>query len=162
MAFSMKLKRGILMLSGQIDESAIFAPPPAGNDPVELNFRDIDGINSQGVKRFLGYLASLGSRKAVYHECTHPLVDAFVMLPAMLGAKTNVVTIASLQVPYGCAMCSLTTWSLIDAKEIFWKGTSLALPPRACSKCMRPISYDPTVAEIEVLAERGALTPSDP
>src|SRR4051812_3135214 len=98
---SFTIKKGPLgwELKGSIDESAVFPAIEVVRAPLLLNFRQVTGINSLGVQRYLKFVDTWSGRPVEYHQISTPVIDAFMMLPALLGPVGRTARMKSFQVP---------------------------------------------------------------
>lgn len=153
-----KDKNGAVAFVGLFDERADFSPVmELGGNPLALNFRGVVGINSLGVGKYLDFVELWDERKVFYDECPQQLVDAFLMLPALLGPEDNTAEIRSLAVPYRCAKCQDSFSIMVRADEIKGPAQIMTFPARVCPKCSAFLKVEPIAEDFAVLVEQGAL-----
>jgi hypothetical protein len=159
MPFTAKLSPQGLELRGLIDETAVFPAPPLGRMPLAVNLRQVTGINSPGVVRFLNFVDTWMGRPVEYHQCPMAFVDAMLMLPALLGPEGRTARIKSLQVPFSCSKCAENAYLYVQDSDVRVEDDLLVLAPRACTRCGGQMICAEAVQEFMVLVEVGALVP---
>ena len=157
MTFGIKKTPQGFELRGHLDETAVFPPVDVTSAPLLLNFRQVTGINSLGVQRYLGFVDAWHGRPVEYHNCPTPMVDALLMLPALLGPEENTAQLKSFQVPFSCLKCKEAPHLLVQDSDIAMKGGALVMPPRACPRCSTFLKPSDLVHDYIVFVETGAL-----
>lgn len=142
---------------GHINESAVFPAVDVTRSPLLLNFRQVSGINSIGVQKYLAFVDAWNGRPVEYHQVPIALVDAFVMLPALLGPEENTVRLKSFQVPFSCDRCRDSVALIVTDKDLTKKDDQVVLPPRACPRCSTFLKAGDIVQDYIVFFEAGAI-----
>jgi hypothetical protein len=126
-----------LALSGIIAEDADLESIFAGlSGDIALNLRDIERINSMGVRRWIPALAAASaSRKIWLDDLSYPMV---IQANCIFDLLSHAV-VRSCMAPYYCAPCNRQEMSSVAAAEIRAKGTA---PARTCSQCGGPLEFD--------------------
>lgn len=158
MSFVITREKGAVFVKGAIDDGALFGAISSMSGSVTLNFRGVTSINSVGARKFLDFVASWKSLKVAYEDCPHVLVDAFLMVPSLLGPAENTAQIVSLQVAFECPRCRESHDLFVKTDDLRLKGKDLAFPVRVCPGCSGYLSVDPAAAQLAALVELGALT----
>ncbi len=87
-----------IKLAGVIDEDVDFNPYAlTGATHVEMQLKDVKGINSCGIREWIKWLSTAGKAGIVYHECPKIIVDQINMVQGFLPAGGKVM---SFFVPY--------------------------------------------------------------
>jgi hypothetical protein len=142
---------------GHIDETASFPTIEPGTAPLQLNFRQVTGINSLGVERFMIFVDSWNGRPVEYHQAPGTMVDAFIMLPSLLGPEENTARLRSFQAPFSCPRCREFIHLLVQDSDVVIRDGVVSLPQRACSRCASPLEADDAAQDFAQFAEIGAL-----
>lgn len=148
---------GFHWLSGFMDEHADFKAIKVGPEPLRLNFRRLESINSIGVARFTNFTDSWGTTPVEFHECPIMLLDAMIMLPALLGPEENTGRIMSLNMVFHCAACRSQSTRLLQAKDLTAHGEDVKFPAQSCERCSGAVLVDEVGRELVALFENGAL-----
>lgn len=127
-------KDGMFYLVGVLDEYVDFSPLLSENPPLKLNLKQLERLNSIGVRNLLKFLNQWGDKPLEYHECPSEFIDQVNMIPALLGAKHH-GKVASLYAPYECSSCD-NEEEVFGRPEDFGDAAEGGEPPsRPCSKC---------------------------
>ena len=122
-----------IILCGVIDEDTNFTPLlKLGDTPLTFNFKEVDSINSCGIRTWVNFLKDLGKTETHYEECTPMIVRQMNMVPSFLG-KAHV---DSVYVPYVCEECE-TEKSVLLTDDKFKSGKfdlPETLPCESCGK----------------------------
>lgn len=149
--------KSALILKGSIDDGAQIGAISSMSGSVTINFRGVTSINSLGVRRYLDFVDSWRSLKVTYEDLPHVLVDAFLMLPALLGPQENTAQIVSLQVAYHCPRCKESHDLFVKTDELAVKHQELAFPVRVCPSCAGFLSVDEQADQILEFVALGAM-----
>ncbi len=157
MSFAISKDKGALFFRGAIDDHAQFdaMQPLTGN--VTINMKQITSINSVGARNYLVFVSKTKSAKVTYEDCPHVLVDAFLMLPALLGPTENTAAISSLHVPFYCPRCKQDHELFVKTDELGCKGEKLTFPVRVCPSCAGILAVASHAEQLSELVELGAL-----
>jgi hypothetical protein len=156
MPIDIKVRGQMLLVSGSIDEAASFGPI-VQSDLRQINWRDVTSINSFGVARLLETIHSISKRRLVFLECPSHLMDAFVMIPALLGPEECLARIESFVVTYDCEACDLETGVLLQAKDLRVDDTSLIAPDQNCPGCKKTMMMNEEAHNYAELAQRAVF-----
>lgn len=85
-----------VVLKGAIDEDSDFSPILKTSGPVSINFKEVQSINSLGIRSWVNFLKDLSNREVHYEECPPIIVRQLNMVPSFLG-KAKVLSVF---VPY--------------------------------------------------------------
>ncbi len=126
-------------LSGVIDETTDFARSLAiSESTAHVYCRDINRINSVGIKLWREYLNSLRKKNVT--------LQFFELSPSMM-ATVNYLSdfiakqeIASFCAPYLCEKCGNLDLKIVKIEDA--KSFSAKVPNIACSKCKSPSVFD--------------------
>lgn len=157
MSLSVSKDKGTLIFKGAIDDDAQLGAIPSTSGSVTINFRGVTSINSLGVRKYLDFVDSWRSLKVTYEDVPHVLVDAFLMLPALLGPQENTAQIVSLQVSYLCSRCKDSNDLFLKTDDLSLKQGELAFPVRVCPSCTGYLSVDDQAYQIFEFVELGAM-----
>ena len=119
--------------------------------------RDVSSVNSFGVGQLLEAVQNIAQRKLIFIECPVVLMDAFVMIPALIGSDQNVVKIQSFFVPYDCEPCDQEVKVLVNAKEIRVAANVLSAPEQHCPKCKKVLVMNDEAQNYIELSKRGVF-----
>ncbi len=156
MALRVVVGNGVGKVAGSIDESASFAPL-VGSGVKDIDWQGVTSINSYGVRAFLDFAATWSQGQMRFHRCPAVLVDAFVLVPALLGPEASTAEIVSLEVPYDCVKCDVDFPVLLDRDELEIQGARLNFPAQTCSICGSPAEASEDAQNYIDLASLGAF-----
>ena len=136
----------VAKLSGTLNEDARFSQDDlSGVTCVNVDFKDVESINSCGVRTLIEWLNTIPLQSQVnYQNCPKIVIDQINMVGGLLrqGGK-----IESFYTPYYCDNCDFQTNILFESGKEF-VGASLTPPKNvACSKCKG-------LTEIDVIADK--------
>lgn len=127
-----------IVLKGAIDETSNFDEIALGSARILINTKDIDHINSVGVKiwtKFLRRLMESGAEVDLV-ACSPMIIDQTNLVPTFArGAR-----ITSLFVPFICATCGTETTCLFTTAEL--AQTELENLKVGCRKCGADAEFD--------------------
>lgn len=122
----------VLSIKGVINEEADLAfmkEIPAGK--VIVNTRDVDRINSCGVREWIQALKEIPEGCELHYvECSPAFLDQINMISNFIGDGK----VESMYIPYICEDCDTKKDELIDL-NVCLKDDELELPEIECSEC---------------------------
>ena len=128
-------------LSGSVNEDAIFQKPDvAGVQRANIDFNEVDTINSCGVRNWIEWIETFSPQTALnYLNCPKSVIDQVNMIGGLLRPGS---AIGSFYTPYYCEDCDQQTMVLFTPGKEFSAGK--ATPPEGvkCSKCGGPTELD--------------------
>ena len=120
-----------VMLYGAIDED-IDLTPLEKEDPLILNFRNIDYINSCGIRLWVSFMTSMAEKRISYQECPPVIVRQMNIVPSFkLHAHVQ-----SVYTPYICTACEATQLVLLS-ESVFSKPNLVLKRSTPCSSCKK-------------------------
>ncbi len=157
MPVSVSNDKGAVTFRGAIDDSAQLGAISSMTGSVTINLRGVTSISSLGARKYLEFVNSWRSLKVTYEEVPHVLVDAFLMLPSLLGPQENTAQISSLQVAYKCPRCKEPHDLFVKAEELAVKQGELVFPVRVCPICAGYLSVEDHASHALEFVALGAL-----
>lgn len=157
MPLSVTKDKGALVFKGAIDDGAQLGAISSMAPAITFNFRGVTSINSVGVRKYLDFVDSWRALKVTYEDVPHVLVDAFLMLPSLLGPQENTAQISSLQIAYQCTRCKDTHDLFVKTEELSLKQGELAVPVRVCPSCAGYLTVEDHAGQILEFVELGAM-----
>ena len=154
---TIKVLDGAVWITGAINEFSDFSAVPAGLSPLRLNLSQVTGMNSSGVREFIGFVAGLGQTPVAYVDCSWPMVETMLMIPSLLGGENQTVRIESLACPYRCAGCDADVTVMVAGRDIQCREAAVGLPPQRCPTCRRPLTAAEIASEFANFFALGAL-----
>ena len=130
-----------LKFSGEIDEDANFAGAEiSGADEIDVDFQEINSINSCGVRELYKWVESIPTRiKVNYLFCHEIIIGQFNMVAGLLKAN---IKVKSFYTPYFCEVCNVRTEVLFSAGTDFNGANVRELQDVKCHKCSGPTAID--------------------
>ena len=89
----------VIGIKGVIDEDTAFPALPPGTSEVEVDFLNLSGLNSLGIKNWITWVKTFGSAKLTIRESPRIIVEQMNMIEGFLPAGSLV---ESFYVPYFC------------------------------------------------------------
>ncbi len=121
----------IIHLRGEIDEDTSFEDVKKVGGPFVFNFKELDNINSCGIRTWVNFLKELGNIKFAYEECPPLVVRQMNMVPSFKGGAT----VISVYVPYVCDACETEKLVLISGEKL---ADPSSIPESfTCEKCKK-------------------------
>lgn len=127
-------KDGVFHLSGVLNEYADFSQLLGKSQPLRLNLKGLQRLNSIGIRNLLKFLSDFGDRELIYEECPSEFIDQINMIPALMGVKKN-CKIKSLFVPLECSACDHEDEVLSEVSALNLAPGATPTPTHTCSKC---------------------------
>ena len=129
-----KLNAKTLVLQGVLDENADLKslPPHAQWDCV--NFKDVQRINSCGVRDWVLLLQARAGQPLAYEACPIAIVRQINSVPEF----SKGIVIRSLFAPYFCEACDEERLILIDPATV----QNRQPPAVPCATCKAPLKFD--------------------
>lgn len=131
-----------LALFGPINEDAEVHLPKlleSLGKNVVVNFKDVESVNSCGVRAWITFMRELEKgREVIFEECTPDIVSQMNMIPNFRGKAT----VQSVYAGYTCPACGHSQ------RHLFVKGQNLPTSassgggPVSCAKCGKPSEMD--------------------
>ena len=135
-------KDDYVSISGMVDENADFAPLfTKKNNVLFLDLKQVNRINSSGVRRWVLALDKLRDIELHYLNCSFAVVDQLSMVPEFLTKKSFV---ESFDTRYVCENCNTSyTITLVVGYDI-QPGLPKYLdgPERFCPTCKGKMEFD--------------------
>ncbi|BBH53197.1 hypothetical protein [Fluviispira sanaruensis] len=129
-------------ISGTIDEHANFdALLSRRTDILYIDLKDINRINSSGVRKWVNAIEKLEDVELHYINCACPVVDQLSMVPEFIGKKCSV---ESFDAEYVCETCNNTQiFTLVVGYDIE-PGLKSYLdgPEKFCQKCKNKLEFN--------------------
>jgi len=132
-------------LSGIVDETIDFAAAfgmsatsAAAMGTIRLHCKDVQRINSVGVKNWIRYFQEISKAGAslVFAECSPAITEQLNLISNFSCGGT----VESVYVPYACTVCKNEMIALFSTEEL--KQRDLELPELPCSKCGSKALFD--------------------
>lgn len=134
-------KNGTLHLSGALDESSNLSKLVSSTGLLRLNLKDVQSVNSLGLRIFIEAMRALGTRDVEFHECSPAFVEAVNTVPLIVGGQKRVSRIKSVVVPFTCYdghKSALVTM----IKDVSIDGRTINLPKVACPMCKQAVEIE--------------------
>ncbi len=106
---------------------------------VVVNFKQVEYINSCGVRAWINFMRELEkNRQVTFEECTSEIVMQMNMIPSFRGnAKVKSVYAA-----YDCENCGNKENKLFEAGKNLPEDGNFEFPPVHCSKCKHEMEME--------------------
>lgn len=104
----------IVTLKGVIDEDAAFDNIKKAGGPYVFNFRELQSINSCGIRSWVNFLKEIAGEKVFYEECPPLVVRQLNMVPSFLGHAQ----VLSVYLPYVCDSTEAEQLVLLDLRNV--------------------------------------------
>jgi len=125
-----------VVISGTVDETAVFTSMGSLAGPVEVDLRKIRRINSFGVRGWIDAMRNVpSSAEMTFVHIPPAIVEQMNMLPGFLGAGK----VINFYAPMICDECDEEGKFLFDADECRKLGH---LPKRSCTVCAGEMELD--------------------
>lgn len=99
---------------------------------VIINFRQVEYVNSCGVRAWINFMRDLEKgREVIFEECTPEIVMQINMIPSFKGKAQ----IKSVYGSYACEECGHTQNQLFEAGKNLPASSNFNMEPVKCSKC---------------------------
>jgi len=121
----------VIQLGGAIDEDTSFEEIKKVGGPYVFNFKNLDNINSCGIRTWVNFLKELGKVQIFYEECPPLVVRQMNMVPSFRGGAT----VVSVYVPYVCDACDTEKLVLIQGDKL--ADTSSIPEAFKCDTCKK-------------------------
>ena len=103
----------VVNLIGVIDEDAKFDEISGQSGTIVINFKEISGINSCGVRNWVNFIKTLSGQEVHYANCPPTVVKQMNMIPSFVAhAKVD-----SVFVPYVCDNCDNEKLELVSVDK---------------------------------------------
>ncbi len=124
-----------IYLYGYIDEFSDYSPLVAMGPPLKLNLRHVNSLNSQGIRKWILFIKSLGVAPLEFFECSPQFIDAVNMIPDMVSATGNMKRIKSIVIPYECQKCRRNHEMIAVIEKLAKNLNDINLEPTPCPNC---------------------------
>jgi anti-anti-sigma regulatory factor len=91
----------VVVFKGTIDEDTDFTPITKLGDSLTFNFKNVESINSLGVRAWVNFVKLLKDKDICFEECPPIIVRQMNMIPSFTGNAK----VLSVYVPYVCDNC---------------------------------------------------------
>jgi hypothetical protein len=125
---------GKAVLSGHLDEHSDLSALKSVAGPVVVNFKEVDRVNSCGVREWVNLLAAVDSGKMTYEDCPMVVVKQLNAVPDFQGKAK----VTSFQAPYFCEECDSEALKVLQSGEV--QGEKA--PELKCETCSKPLNFD--------------------
>ncbi len=129
----------VVYLSGVIDENADLDKSIGDlSGIVDIICRDIQRLNSMGIKSWLKYFQGLKAKGCAirFQECSIAIIEQLNLISNFLiGAPVD-----SIFVPFVCTKCFLEHSVLFDVEDL--KSHQLQVPEILCTRCQSKACFD--------------------
>ena len=99
----------VVVFKGIIDEDTDFTPISKLGDSLTFNFKNVESINSLGVRAWVNFIKLMKDKEISFEECPPIIVRQMNMIPSFTGnAKVH-----SVYVPYVCDNCDSESLVLV-------------------------------------------------
>jgi hypothetical protein len=130
--FSCKFEERTLIVSGYLDENAIF--PVITSAPFEaVNMQAISGFSSLGLKHFLQFLCQQPPPQISLLECPISFIDSINAISGLI--KGSKLVIESLLMPCRCPECLIDIETLVFCADVMLEKHDIHIPPQKCHIC---------------------------
>jgi anti-anti-sigma regulatory factor len=120
---------------GPINEDAevhLGSVPGKLGSKVLINFKQVQFVNSCGVRAWINFLRELEKgREIIFEECTPEIMSQINMIPNF----KSTATIRSLYAAYACPNCDHQSWRLFQDGENMPASPEDDISPQSCEKC---------------------------
>lgn len=131
--------RSFVFLSGFIDEDSKFEELVKLSSPLVINFKDVSGINSCGVRNWVNLLKEISDKEVSYEECVPLIVRQLNMIPSFKGHAT----VKSVYAPYVCDNCEKELSKIISDSDFDSEKLEAVIKCTACGKEEMELDGDP-------------------
>lgn len=135
-------KDNYVSINGMVDENADFTPLLKMNSGILfLDLKNVNRINSSGVRRWVLALEKLRDVELHYINCSFSVVDQLSMVPEFITKKSFV---ESFDARYVCENCNASyTFTLVVGYDIEPGLTKYVDgPDRFCPTCKQKMEFD--------------------
>ncbi|APJ03759.1 hypothetical protein [Silvanigrella aquatica] len=135
-------KEDYVAISGMVDEHADFSPLFNKNlEKLFLDLKNVNRINSSGVRRWVIALEKLRDVELHYINCSFSVVEQLSMVPEFLTKKSHV---ESFDARYVCENCNTSQVVTLVVGYDIEAGLSKYLdgPDRLCPNCKSKMEFD--------------------
>ena len=130
-----------IFLSGSLDEDAwneLNQLNSIQHSSVVISLRDLDYINSLGVRNWISFLKLFGEgRKVVFRECPSYFIKQLNMIPRLIGDAE----VESFYGDFYCAGCDEEKNLIFETSEGY-KGLSEKFAKLACDVCNETLEFE--------------------
>lgn len=99
---------------------------------VIINFRQVEFVNSCGVRAWINFMREAEKgRKVIFEECTPEIVGQINMIPNFRGTAH----IRSVYASYACGQCDSHKWVLFEEGRNLPESAGAEIPAQKCEKC---------------------------
>lgn len=97
-----------------------------------LNFKNVEYVNSCGVRGFINFMRELEKNREVhFEECTAEIITQINMIPSFKGNAK----ILSLYCPYSCDDCGNEDMVLLEDGKNLPSSSNIEMPSVECKEC---------------------------
>lgn len=123
------------VLSGVLDETADLTAFKDAKGAITINFKNVERINSCGIREWVVAFTGLTELQAVFEECSLVVVKQLNAVPDFKGKAI----VKNFFAPYFCESCDKEDIQLFQATEI---KPDQAPPEKTCGTCKKAMSFD--------------------
>ncbi len=120
----------VVALKGVLDEDSKFEDIRKIEGSFTFNFKELNSINSCGVRSWVNFMKEISNREVSYEECPPLVVRQMNMVPSFVGHAR----IVSVFIPYVCDGCEAEKLVLVDS-GVFSGGKVQIEESFACDSC---------------------------
>jgi anti-anti-sigma regulatory factor len=124
----------ILYYVGPINEEAevhLTQAIPRLGKKVVINFKQVEYVNSCGVRSWINFMRQISDKDVTFEECTPEIVTQLNMIPSFRGRAT----INSVYGAYQCDSCKTQALVLFKEGQNMPRNESDPVPSPGCPKC---------------------------
>lgn len=132
--FVTEIKDGACHLDGALDYAADFSSVLSMPAPLVLDLRELQQVNSAGIRRWLEFLTAWADQRLDLVACPPPFVSMMNSVPPACG-KPGSTRVRSVLVPFTCETCSQYVEAEIALASVVVRGEEVSLPEVACESC---------------------------
>jgi hypothetical protein len=126
----------LIKLSGAIDETTDFDQQLGKLEgKLEINCREIDRINSTGIKSWIRYFQS-GQYEIIFKECSISIIEQINLISNFLVGAV----VESLFAPFVCKSCHKELLVLFRVENL--KESGFSMPAVKCVQCQGEAVFD--------------------
>lgn len=111
----------VILLNGTIDEDADFSSIAKIAGDLTFNFKNVESINSCGVRNWVNFLKARGEKAVHFEECPPLIVRQMNMVPSFVGSAQ----VKSVYANYVCDKCEKEKLILLSDTEFKNGATAL-------------------------------------
>ncbi|MGE0172289.1 MAG: hypothetical protein AB7T49_05875 [Oligoflexales bacterium] len=124
----------VLYYAGPINEEAevhLTQVAPRLGQKIIINFKQVEYVNSCGVRSWINFMRQISGKQIVFEECTPEIVMQINMIPSFRGSAT----IQSVYGAYQCDSCRTQALVLFKEGQNMPRTEGDIVPSPNCPKC---------------------------